>query len=54
MSHLIELYTVCPLVFEFLIYYSLDLTLFENLQTKVLVVALVLIGKPYTFLALNY
>ena len=30
------IYTVCPLVFEFSILYSLDLTCFENLQIKTL------------------
>ena len=30
-----QIYTVCPLVFEFSIRYSLDLTFFENLQTKI-------------------
>ena len=36
MSHLILIYTVCPLVFEFLymIYIYLELNIFENLQTK--------------------
>ena len=28
MSHLIKIYTVCPLVFEFSIWYSLDLNFF--------------------------
>ena len=36
MSHLIKIYTVCLLVFEFSIWYSLDLKFFENLQTKIL------------------
>ena len=36
MSHLIKIYTVCPLVFEFSIWHSLDLKFFENLQTKIL------------------
>ena len=29
MSHLIKIYTVCPLVFDFSVCYSLDLTFFE-------------------------
>ena len=37
LSHLIQIYTVCPLVFEISICYSLDLNFFENLQTKILV-----------------
>ena len=41
MSHLIKIYTVCPLVFEFSIQYSMDLTLFENLQMKILLSALI-------------
>ena len=41
MSHLIKIYTVCPLVFEFSKLYSLALTLFENLLTKILSSALV-------------
>ena len=28
MSHLIKIYPVCPVVFEFLIWYSLDFTIF--------------------------
>ena len=36
MSHLIKISTVCPLVFEFSIWYSLDLNFFENLQMKIL------------------
>ena len=35
MSHLIQIYAVCPLVYEFSIRYSLNLTFFENLQTKI-------------------
>ena len=35
MSHLIKIYNVCPLVFEFSIWYCLDLTCFEKLQTKI-------------------
>ena len=31
-----KIYTVCPLVFEFSVWYSLDLTFFKNLQTKIL------------------
>ena len=34
MSHLIKIYNVCPLVFEFSILYSLDLC-FEKLQTRI-------------------
>ena len=36
MSHLIWIYTVCPLVFEFPVCYSLDKTVFEILQTYIL------------------
>ena len=36
MSHLIKIYAVCPLVFEFSILYTLHLKFFENLQTKIL------------------
>ena len=32
----LDLTAVCPLVFEFSIWYSLDLKFFENLQTKIL------------------
>ena len=36
MSHLIKFYTVCPLVFEFSVWYSLDLPFFEKLRMKIL------------------
>ena len=36
MSYLIKILTVCPVVFEFSICYSLDLLFFEKLQTKIL------------------
>ena len=36
MSHLIKIYTVCPLVFEFSILYGLDSAFFEILQMKIL------------------
>ena len=48
MSHLIQIYTVCPLVFEFLIWYSLDITVFENMQTKILLSAFLVLKELNT------
>ena len=45
MSHLISNYTVCPQVFEFSIRFSLDLTFFEKLQTKILSSAFFLVKE---------
>ena len=45
MSHLILVYTVCHLVFEFSIRYSLDLMFFENWQTKILSSAFLVIKE---------
>ena len=38
MSHLIKIYAVCPLVFEFSICYSLDLNFFEKFADENFVV----------------
>ena len=57
MSHLIKIYTVCPLVFESQYDISLDLIFSENLQTKfcrllLVVEELKIVGESLTNLSL--
>ena len=47
MSHLIQINTVCPLVFELSI--CLDLIFFEKLQTKILSSALLVVKIDIVF-----
>ena len=51
MSHLIKIYTVCSLVFEFSIWNTLDFTFFENLQTKILSSAFLVIKELILYAA---
>ena len=45
MSHLIKIYTVCSLVFEFSIWYSLDLTFFLKFADQNFVVCFLVVKR---------
>ena len=51
MSHLIQSYTVCPLVFEFLIWYILDLTFLKKIADENFIVCFLVVKELIWFLA---